>query len=230
MPTSLVDTLIEHTPRLYPRRDGVRVSFSVSPSLLRYLDGTLHPGMRTLETGAGVSTILFLAKGCQHTAIAPSAGLHENIRAWCGEAGIEAGGLTFHDACSEAVLPGFDAGELDLVLIDGRHAFPTPFIDWYYTAPKLKVGGVLVVDDTHLWAPRVLSAFLRCEGEWEFVTQLERRTAVFRKRAEGSHGKYWQDQPYGAVRSRTRARNLLHAFDLLRAGRLGELGRLFRRR
>jgi hypothetical protein len=39
---------------------------------------------------------------------------------------------------------------LDLVLIDGDHAFPASFIDWYYTAEQVKLGGYVIVDDTNL--------------------------------------------------------------------------------
>ena len=53
-----------------------------------------------------------------------------------------------------------------LVLIDGSHSFPSPFIDWYYTAFRLRVGGFLVVDDTQLWTGHVLKRFLEAEPDW----------------------------------------------------------------
>jgi hypothetical protein len=44
---------------------------------------------------------------------------------------------------------------LDLVLVDGSHSFPQVFfIDWFYTAGALKIGGHLLVDDVHVWTGR----------------------------------------------------------------------------
>ena len=41
---------------------------------------------------------------------------------------------------SQDYLPTAELLALDLVLIDGDWSFPVPFIDWYYTPDKLKVG------------------------------------------------------------------------------------------
>jgi hypothetical protein len=43
--------------------------------------------------------------------------------------------VTFEINRSELALPALDPEPLDLVLIDGSHAFPHVFVDWMYTAP-----------------------------------------------------------------------------------------------
>ena len=58
---------------------------------------------------------------------------------------------------------------------------PWPFIDWFYTADKLKVGGLCVIDDIHLESVLDLVKFLKEEPRWEFVWELPRRTIAFRK-------------------------------------------------
>ncbi len=67
------------------------------------------------------------------------------------------------------------------MLIDGGHGFPTPYVDWFYTAGKLKKGGFLIVDDVGLWSCQILRDFLIEQPHWEFVAEYEERTAVFRK-------------------------------------------------
>ena len=229
MSHELVETLCADPPKLFQRKDGTCVSFSVSSSLLTHLDSVLKPEMRTLETGAGVSTVLFAAKGTQHIAIAPSEPLWKNIAAYCGEQDISVAGVRFEAACSETFLPSLETEPLDLILIDGRHAFPTPFIDWYYAERHLKVGGLLVLDDTHLWPPCILSAFLEEEPGWTRLDTLERRSTIFQKTAEGSHLKLWQDQPFCKKHSHTTKRNLLHGMDLLRTRQFKALYRALRR-
>jgi hypothetical protein len=48
---------------------------------------------------------------------------------------------------------------LDIVLIDGAHAFPFPFLDWYFTASALKAGGLLVIDDVQIATGTILADF-----------------------------------------------------------------------
>jgi hypothetical protein len=85
---------------------------------------------------------------------------------------------------------------LDLVLIDGRHGFPAPFIDFYYVAEKLNINGLLVVDDTWVWTGDVLKQYLLSEPEWELEADFSPRTSIFRKLAHGSQTKEWCDQAF----------------------------------
>ena len=218
-----VDDLVSNPPRLHIGPDGTPAGYAVSAGVLRYLDTVLESGQCTLETGAGVSTILFAMKGTRHTSIAPAAPLFERIRACLAESGLPGDGITLVNERSEAYLPSLECEPLDLVLIDGRHAFPSPFIDWYYTEPHLKVGGLLLVDDTPIWTGRVLRDFLREAPEWESVTDIEGRTAVFRKLADGGHQKFWPDQPFVVRRSNSTWPRVQAVASALLHGRLGEL-------
>ena len=57
-------------------------------------------------------------------------------------------------------LSGFRSGSYDLALIDGRHGFPQPFLDWYYAAQILKTGGYVIIDDLHIWVCETLANLL----------------------------------------------------------------------
>jgi hypothetical protein len=72
---------------------------------------------------------------------------------------------------------------------------PSPFLDWFYGGRRLKVGGLVLVDDTNLWTGRVLAEFLRREPEWEHVLSLP-KAAVFRKLAHAAWIKEWTQQPF----------------------------------
>ena len=139
-------------------------------ALCRFLDEQLAPGWVTLETGAGLSTLVILRRGVsRHISIAPYAGEFEAVRAYCGRVGIPTDGWEPITASSLDWLPSAALPPLDLVLIDGAHAFPAPFIDWHYTAESLKVGGLVVIDDLQLVTARILADFLRADERWEEV-------------------------------------------------------------
>ena len=100
---------------------------------------------------------------------------------------------------SEVVLPGMDLPPLDLAIIDGGHGMPVPFVDWCYLAPRIKVGGVLLVDDTQIWTSRTLTEFLRAEWSWDVIGTF-RKAVAFRKTAETILTD-WGGQPFVAARS-----------------------------
>jgi hypothetical protein len=160
--------------------------FGLAWPALAWLEEHLRPEMTTLETGSGGSSVLFAASGAQHTVISPAPDEHERIRSWCAERGISTAALTFLAEPSDRALAGtWRPEELDVVLIDGAHGFPFPTLDWFLTAPHLKVGGHVMVDDAFLPAVHSLIRFLRASDGWEQVAAPGYRTVVFRKLADG---------------------------------------------
>jgi hypothetical protein len=125
-----------------------------------------EPRWRTLETGLGLSTMLFVLIATEHTCVAPWKSEIEKLLLHCRERQIATDRLTVIQGFSDDVLPTLPQKELDLVLIDGGHGFPTPMIDWYYSAGRLRQGGVLVIDDVHLPAVRLLLGYLDADPRW----------------------------------------------------------------
>jgi hypothetical protein len=184
------------------------VCHGIDAEVARFLHRVVAEGARTLETGSGLSTVIFAMRKAHHTVVTPStreaAAIREYARA--NQIGIES--VDFVLEPSETYLPRCTLKDLDLVLIDGKHAFPWPFIDWFYTAEKLKVGGVCVIDDIHLESVLTLVNFLREEPRWEFVWELPRRTIAFRKLSATIHDVAWHQQPYISRRYGRKARTL----------------------
>src|SRR5712692_6759447 len=159
-----VNQLLAQRPMLQRDHLGRPANWAVAEDVARLLDREVGPRCRTLETGAGVSTVIFAMKGADHTCVVPDALLVDRIVAFCKDAAIATDTVSFEIGSSEDVLPGLKPSNLDVVLIDGAHAFPTPFIDWFYSARTgLRDGGMLIVDDTQLWTGRLLVDFLSCE-------------------------------------------------------------------
>ena len=75
------------------------------------------------------------------------------------------------------VLPSWTPRPLDLVLIDGAHGFPYPILDWWYLAPHVKVGGVVLLDDAYLPAVSSIVDFGRASAAWELEDAVSFRTA-----------------------------------------------------
>lgn len=154
-----------------------------------------------METGAGLSTVAFALLGANHMCITPEEDEIARILIYCHRHGIDLDEVEFINDRSDAALPGLQTRELDLVLIDGNHAFPTPFIDYHYASQHLRVGGHLIVDDVQLWTGRVLRDFLVDEPEWQLHREFARRASCFTKVDAGGHSKWWGEQPYVRRRS-----------------------------
>lgn len=197
-----IEQLLAQPPNLHGQTTHALVS-----GALEWIDRMQRP-RRTLETGCGLSTIVFVARGDNHTCITPYADEPSRVREYCEQHGIDTSRVTFCIEPSELALPNLETDPLDLVLIDGSHAFPHVFIDYFYSSRLLAVGGVMVIDDVHLWTGNVLRDFLSSEPEWRLVEEWDGRTVAFEKEQELS-SRDWFDQPYVLHRSspwRARAR------------------------
>ena len=164
---------------------------------LEWLERNVEPGMATLETGAGSSTIVFAARGADHEAVTPEADEEERIRAACRELGIDESGVRFLIGSSHEVLPGRKARPLDLVLIDGAHGFPYPILDWWHLAPHLRVGGRMLVDDAYMPAVGALVDALRSSRAWSLEQAVGHRTVVVRKLADELPDFDWRGERIG---------------------------------
>jgi hypothetical protein len=188
--------LLQAQPKMHTGTSGQPFSWQLANDLLRFIDVHVRAGAKTLEIGAGVSTILFALKGTRHRCIVPAEEEVTRIKAFCRDHGISLESLTFEIDRSERCLPRLDLTGLDFVLIDGAHGFPLPFLDWYYSADRLKVGGLLAIDDTEIWTGYTLKMFLMAEPEWKLEADYGPRSVVFRKLQEGGLGRNEWDQPY----------------------------------
>ena len=197
-------------------------NWKLSDEELLFIKNHVGKNSKTLETGAGCSTIVFAILGTQHTCIVPTKPLTDRILAFCKENKIPTDGLHFILEPSEKALPALAEREFDLALIDGRHGFPQPFLDWYYVADLLKIGGYVIIDDLHVWVCETLMNFLLCEEDWKLVHE-SLGGCAFQKLGNNTQNKEYVTQRYITKRSRqysisAKARYLT---GLLRRGNYG---------
>jgi Methyltransferase domain len=203
-PDILLQKLCADPPKLHRHPTGMLIStWRPDETTIVELQRRLRPGMKTIETGAGFTTIMFAIYGCEHTCIAPDRELLDRIRAYCDEHGISTKALTFVDAMSVDVVPQLSAAAYDLALIDGCHGFPTVYVDFLYLSRALKTGGTMVVDDLDIFTCQTVARFMQsdvawrtevCTGRVAFGVKLDETGSVFRE---------WHIQPF--VRGRSTA-------------------------
>jgi predicted O-methyltransferase YrrM len=173
----LTESLKRSPPSLHDSPDYWGLAWDA----LAWLEQNVREGMSTLETGAGASTIVFAARGADHEVVTPDPEEERRIRRACDERGIDASRVTFHIGRSQEVLPGLVARELDLALVDGAHGFPYPVLDWWHLAPRLKVGGRMLLDDAYLPGVAAIVEYVRSSDAWALEPPVSFRTACIRK-------------------------------------------------
>jgi predicted O-methyltransferase YrrM len=182
-PQAVVERLLADPPRVHPNEPEFGV-WRTERACYELIASRCPPKARTLETGLGVSTALFLALGAQHTCVVVSANEVEAIRRYCEQRSIPTDGLRVELGLSEDVLPRLATTGLDVVFIDGGHGFPTPIIDWYYGGGLLRRGGVVVFDDLQLPAVSVMVGYLDADPRWRALSRTA-KWAAFERLSEG---------------------------------------------
>ncbi|MGH9628928.1 MAG: class I SAM-dependent methyltransferase [Bryobacteraceae bacterium] len=193
---------LKKNPPSFHRSSGGEpiASWRIDDHTIDLLDGSLRPGMRTVETGAGLSTVLFALHGADHRCIVPDAALVERIQAFCREHRIPTEQITFDIVPSQDVVPVLERNTYDLALIDGCHNFPIAFVDLFYASQALKVGGLLIVDDLHIWTCEVIAKFLRESPSWG-ICEFTQRVCAAVKEDEADTLAEWSSQPFVLSRS-----------------------------
>lgn len=170
--------------------------YAIGSEVLSFIAANVTEGNKTLETGAGSSTLVFAACGCQHTAVTPSVREVELISQYAASKDISMSRVQFVNEPSDTFLPRNTDDGYDMVLIDGKHAFPWPLLDWFYTAEKLKQGGLMIIDDVAMKSVSVLTNFLKTDTAWSQITNVSANTFVFKKMKPSVHDVAWHMQPY----------------------------------
>src|SRR5687767_8432248 len=114
-----LELLLSAPPKLHGPDGATTNGWRLDDAGLRFLEAHVQSGMRTIETGAGVSTIAFALKRTRHTCIVPDRRVVRRIRRYCASAGISLRAIRFVMSRSEYALPRIQAAPYDFALIDG---------------------------------------------------------------------------------------------------------------
>jgi Methyltransferase domain len=151
------------------------------------------------ETGCGVSTLLFSHLSDHHTVFAlDGGGSVTNVRR---SPLLRKNVVTFIEGPTQSTLPHYRFTEkLQLVLIDGPHAYPFPDLEYYFLYPHLDTGALLILDDIHIPTVHNLFEFVRRDA----MFQLDRvvGSTAFLTRTDAPtfdpFGDGWEKQNYNA--------------------------------
>lgn len=201
-----IDRTIDPSEILLPHDDAVRFAsagmtcYGIGRNVLSFIGDTVHAGSKTLETGAGCSTLVFAIRDSEHITVTPAQSEIELITQYASQHEISLDKVRFVCESSDSYLPRCEAAELDLVLLDGKHAFPWPIVDWFYTADRLRNGGVMLIDDAQMRSVAMLADFLRVDPGWQLLHDFSGRTLAFKKVRDSIHDVAWHMQPFVAAK------------------------------
>lgn len=161
---------------------GLHTAGTFSPRVLAAIvrHASQQPIHHSAETGSGASTLLFSHLSQNHTVFAldNNSGSVANVRRsrW-----LRPDVVTFVEGPTQQTLPRYRFTEkLQLVLIDGPHAYPFPDIEYYFLYPHLDTGALLILDDIHIRSVNNLFQFLSRDAMFKLIEVVD-TTAFFRR-------------------------------------------------
>ena len=197
-----IDRISDLSESLLTRREVEKLSsrkltfYGIDAEVAYFIKDSISPYSQTVETGVGISTLIFAITNTIHTAITPNGDEVQLIRRYADAKKISLEHIQFVIESSDRYLPNSELNNLDMVLIDGKHAFPWPIIDWFYTADRLRQGGIMMIDDAHLNSVKILVDFMSADPRWTVKRVFKNKTFAFRKERESIHAVAWHMQPY----------------------------------
>jgi hypothetical protein len=179
-------------------REMERASHAIAINVLNYLKENTESSFVTLETGAGWSTCVLASCQGTHICINPDTTANRLIQEFLDENAVLYGELKFLGEPSDTALPELDKSiQIDLALIDGNHSFPVPIVDWHYIDLHLKVGGKLLLDDTHISGVRIVHDYLKTEESYQMIDNIGRLCVYQKIRPSRTWG--WSDQRFDEI-------------------------------
>lgn len=183
---------------LFEEDIGLVRSWRLGNESLQCINNYAKPGLNTIETGIGYSTIAFAASGSNHNVCFVDEQAKLNVIRYAEQNHIDVSHVSFVPGRSQYTLPGIKAA-IDFALIDGDHAFPMPVIDFYYIGMMTKVGGHILVDDMHIKSVYDIYEFAKTSKWWECISVFDDgRSLLLRKMGDFSHD-WFGIQDYNSI-------------------------------
>ena len=131
-PRHVLSAVLDDPPRIHGP-DAPNGVWRTATECYEFLIDEVPKGSRTLETGMGVSTVLFAALETEHTSVSMGDATEE-LLSWCDEHDVPTSRLRLVNESSVTALPRIatEPDPLDVVFIDGCHGYPVVQLDWLY--------------------------------------------------------------------------------------------------
>src|SRR3954468_5827984 len=136
-------------PDLVARAGGFHAWDAMAPAALSAILKR-GPFRVSAEPGCGGSTIVLSQISERHVAFAIE-GEHRTISALRAHPGLRTERVVFVEGETRHTVAKHEIrDELDLLLLDGPHAYPLPQLEFAHLFPRVRVGGWLVIDDIQI--------------------------------------------------------------------------------
>lgn len=161
----------------------------------------------SVETGCGKSTMLIAQFSRNHKAFTADG---EDILQTARTSEILAGrNVEFVVGPTQRTLPGYTFSEpLQVILLDGPHAYPFPELEYYFLYPHLDAGGLLILDDVDIPTVRNMFSILKSDAMFDYLETVG--TTAFLKRTDAPtfdpYGDGWAAQGFNAGKSKSMKR------------------------
>lgn len=177
------------------------LSFAVSPGVLKWIAAHVTDSMTTIETGAGYTTVLLGALAKQHYCCTLQAREIEKISKYVAQLGLPLEKISFLLGSTDETLPKIELKQVfDFAYIDGNHGYPFPALDWHYIDLRLKVGGIVGMDNVELRPVREHCDFLQENGTYELIDTVSEGYFVHFYRKLADECREWVAQAYGRAK------------------------------
>lgn len=90
-----LNDVLSDPPKPHKDRSGDPMVWGLTKEALQFIFENVDDQCTTLETGCGLSTVVFALKGSRHTVIAPAPSEFEITKSYCRDRGIPASQIAF---------------------------------------------------------------------------------------------------------------------------------------
>jgi len=158
------------------------IQWNLNEEVLDFLFTETRPEMKTLEVGAGLSTLIFVTHRTSHLAFMKSPEQRERVLEVCMWEHLNSSRLEMRlEELGQVLANSSEQPSVDLVLFNDERAFPQTPLAWQKLACQIKTGGYLVLGSIKSKPAAAWFFFLRNHPHWQLEQNFSWRAAAFRK-------------------------------------------------
>jgi hypothetical protein len=175
---------------------------SVTAAVIEALDrhiGEYGEIAHSVETGTGRTTLLLSHRSHDHVVFTiDDEGEGDSLRRVRESPLLEQTTTSFVLGPSQRTILSYDFEPLDLVYLDGPHAYPFPELEYWAVYPHLRPGGLLIIDDVQIPSIGSMYDLLRSDRMYDEIEIIDDCAFLRRTAAPGidPYGEGWWDQAY----------------------------------
>ena len=141
---------------------------------------TIGPIHHSVETGSGMTTLLFSHLSSDHRVFAVDAG--DSVSQVRRSPLFRSETVAYVEGPTQITLPSYTfEDKVQIALIDGPHGYPFPDLEYYYFYPLIETGGLLLVDDIPIPTIRRMFEIIEADPMFELLDVVNDNMAFFRR-------------------------------------------------